>query len=297
MGVSFGGKLALMYMDRYPESINRVVLHAPDGPNIDHVSKRGRYSQRALDKLFEYCTSDSLCSATYPNIKQEFQELMTRMKTEEVKQEIIMDDTTHQIIMTWSPVAYKLQSMFYQDNDYIQIPYIVHEAYLENYMPLLDAMQINNTDTNYFLAYGMWLSNICAEDIPLASSNYSDAEKETFLSDYIYQTRKNACDQWPVDPGEDSTFQRIVSDIPTLLISGDFDPTLPPETGVEIVSSLSNSQHIVIPYMGHIFADLSNIDCYDNYIVAFFDEKQDDLQLDCFNEMKPQPFKLTPKKD
>ena len=292
LGISFGGKVSLAYMDRYPGSINRVVLHAPDAPNIDHVSKRGRYAQRALDKLFNFCENDSLCYANYPHIRQEFQSLMKRLKTAKVEEEIEMDNNRYQVTMRWPPIARKLGSMLYQDDGYIQIPYIVHEAFLENYSPLLEAMQVTNSDTNYFLANGMWLSNICAEDIPLASENYMEAEKETYLGDYLYITRKAACETWPVNPVEKSTYKRIVSDIPTLLLSGDFDPTLPPETGAEIVKDLSNGYQIIIPYMAHMFADLSNMDCYDNYIVAYFDEKLDSLDAGCFKEMKPKPFKL-----
>lgn len=294
LGISFGGKVSLMYMDRYPEAVNKVVLHAPDGPNIDHVSKRGRYAQRAMDKLFDFCQRDSLCHKAYPDISQEFQHTMTRLRTTEIDQEIELNDTTQRITLRWLPIARKLGSMLYQDDGYIQIPYIIHEAYLENYSPLLEAMQLTNRDTNFFLANGMWFSNICAEDIPQASKNYDEAEKETFLSDYLYRTRKTACDDWPVDPADISTYDKVVSDIPTLLISGDFDPTLPPETGAEIVRYLSNARHITIPFMGHMFADLSNLDCYDNYIVAYFDDNKAELNVDCFKEMKPKPFKMPP---
>ena len=292
LGISFGGKVSLMYMDQYAESVHRVVLHAPDAPNIDHVSKRGRYGQRALNKLFDLCEEDSLCKSEYPNIKEEFFELMSRLKNNKIQKEIIVDDSPHQITLSWLPIARKLANMLYHDHDYVQIPYIIHEAYLENYNPLFEAMQLSKSDTRYFMAYGMWLSNICAEDIPQASLNYDEAEKETFLSDYLYQTRKTACDSWPVDPVEQSSYNSVVSDIPTLLVSGEIDPTLPPETGEEIVSSLSNGHHIIIPYMGHMFTDLSNIECYDNYVLAFFDNNEAMLKSDCFKTMKPKPFKL-----
>ncbi len=79
-----------------------------------------------------------------------------------------------------------------------------------------------------------------------------------------------------------------------MVLSGEFDPTLPPETGAEIVSSLSNGQHIIIPYMGHMFTDLSNLECYDNYVLAFFDNDKTSMKSDCFIEMKPKPFKIPP---
>ena len=89
----------------------------------------------------------------------------------------------------------------------------------------------------------------------------------------------------------------VISHIPTLLISGHFDPTLPPETGEEIVKHLSNSQHIIIPFMAHMLGDLSNIECYDRYVLAYFDGVEDQFDTECFNEMKPGPFKLPTIKD
>lgn len=292
LAISFGGKVALQYMDRYPESIHRVVLHAPDAPNIDYLSWRGRYSQRALDILFENCRQDSSCHANYPDLNQEFEGLKTRFKREAVRHELIANDSTYTIEMSWPPVAAKIASMLYNDFNYIQIPYIIHEAYRENYTPLLEAMNVTSTDTSYVFADGMWLSNVCSEDIALATINYKEEELESFLGDYIYQTRKNACDHWPVEIVDASHYRPVVSDIKTLILSGNMDPTLPPETGAEIAKNLSNCQHIVIPYMAHMFGDLTNLDCYDHHVVAFFEDREDHLSISCFNEMKPRSFKI-----
>lgn len=293
MAISFGGKVSLMYMDRYPNSINRVVLHAPDAPHIDYVSKRGRYSQRALDELFLLCKKDSLCSTNFPNFKNEFNSVMQRIKERQITQKIEWNGDDYEIELQWSPIAEKIAKMLYSDDQYIQIPYLIHEAYMENYDPLLQAMNITNTETNYFFADGLWFSNICAEDLPIAKENYDESEKESFLGDYIFSTRKYACDLWPVQPLDRKDLDPIESDIPTLLISGHFDPTLPPKTGADIVKHLSNSQHIIIPYMSHMLGDLSNIQCYDRFVLAYFESRSDQLSTKCFKKMKPQPFKTT----
>ncbi|KAA3625415.1 MAG: alpha/beta fold hydrolase [Flavobacterium sp.] len=297
MAISFGGKVSLMFMDRYPNSINRVVLHAPDAPHIEYVSKRGRYSQRALDELFKLCDSDSLCSSNYPNLRNEFKGVMKRLQDSIIKQKIEANGIDQEIELRWPPIAAKFANMLYSDDQYIEIPYLVHEAYLENYNPILEAMNITNTETDFFYADGLWFANICAEDLPVATENYDQSETESFLGDYVYATRKYACDHWPVQPADTSDLTAVVSEIPTLLISGHFDPALPPETGKDIVKNLANGQHIIIPYMAHMLGNLSNIDCYDRYVLAYFDGIEDQLDMDCFSEMKPGPFKLPPPED
>lgn len=292
MGISFGGKVSLMMMDRYPQSVHRVVLHAPDAPHFEYVSKRGLYSQRALNELFSLCENDPLCSSNYPNFKIEFTAVMERLKTTKVVQQIEWNGAEQEVTLSWDPIAYKLSNLLYSDDQYIEIPYLVHEAFQGNYRPILDAMDITNTETNYFFADGLWLSNICAEDLPVAERNYEESEQESFLGDYVYATRKSACDFWPVKASNPSDLSPVVSEIPTLLISGNFDPTLPPDTGKDIVKTLANSKHIVIPYMGHMLGDLSNIECYDRYVLYYFEEREDDLNPDCFQTMKPRKFKL-----
>lgn len=294
MAISFGGKVSLMYMDRYPNSIHRVVLHAPDAPHIEYVSKRGRYSQRSLDELFKHCENDSLCSTNYPNFRNEFKVVMQRFKESKIVQMIEWNGVDQEIELKWPPIASKIAELLYNDDQYVQIPYLIHQTYLNNYDPLLEAMNITDTETNFFFADGLWLSNICAEDLPVAKKNYDESEKESFLSDYVYATRKYACDHWPVQPADSLDLSVVVSDIPTLLISGHFDPTLPPETGIEIVKHLSNSKHIIIPFMAHMLGDLSNIECYDRYVLAYFDGIENQLDIDCFSKMKPRQFKLPP---
>ena len=60
------------------------------------------------------------------------------------------------------------------------------------------------------------------------------------------------CDRWndrSTDPIEN---EAVVSDIPTLLLSGQFDPTTPPRWADLAAETLSNSYSFVIPMAGHL---------------------------------------------
>ena len=59
-----------------------------------------------------------------------------------------------------------------------------------------------------------------------------------------------------------------------------------------MASRLSNSGHVVIPYMGHMIAALSNIECYDTFVLSFFEGREDQAGVDCFSELTAQPFKV-----
>jgi pimeloyl-ACP methyl ester carboxylesterase len=285
-GTSFGGKVSLMYMDNYPDAINRVVLHAPDAPNIGYTANRGKWSQQALQKVFDYCLTDSLCRENFPDIVREFESLKSRLLSDSVKAEIIFNDSTLSIEIPWLPIAAKISSYLYADYSYTRLPFLIHQAYLENYTPLLETFSLDDTTTNHFYADGMFLSNICAEEIPFQEPD--SIEYKSFLSDYIYRTRMEACEVWPVDAVDKTAYMPVESIIPTLIISGGFDPTFSVETGREIASKFPNSKHVIIPYMGHVLGDLSNLECYDQNVLRYFSGEK--LDLECFNEMKPLKF-------
>ncbi len=288
-GISFGGKVALMFIDHYPEVVNRVVLHAPDAPNIPYTINRGKWSEQSLNKVFDYCLKDSLCSTHFPEIIEEFDVLKKRLQSNDVITEVQFNDSIISLKIPWFPVAAKISSYLYDDYTYAQLPYIIHEAYLENYNPLVGMFKLNDTTTSYLYADGMFFSNICAEEIPHAEPDAD--ELETFLGDYTYRSRKAACDRWPVNPVDRSMYQPVKSDVPTLIISGGFDPTFSLETGEKIVSTLTNGQRVIIPYMGHVLGNLSQLECYDQNVIRYFDDEE--LDLDCLNQMLPTKFRVS----
>ena len=145
------------------------------------------------DQKIRHCVRCGL-SSNYPNIRNEFKLIMQRLQDGSIVQKIAWNGSDQEVELKWPPIAAKIARMLYSDDQYVQIPYLVHELYLENYKPLLETMNITNTETDFFFADGLWLSNICAEDLPVAVENYSESEKESFLSDYVFATRKYACD-------------------------------------------------------------------------------------------------------
>ena len=60
------------------------------------------------------------------------------------------------------------------------------------------------------------------------------------------------CDRWNDRPTDPIESEAVVSDIPTLLLSGQFDPITPPRWADLAAETLSNSYSFVIPMAGHL---------------------------------------------
>jgi len=90
----------------------------------------------------------------------------------------------------------------------------------------------------------------------------------------------------PVSPAKDH--QAVTGDIPTLILSGEFDPITPHAYGKQAAQTLSKSFSFQVPRAGH--GASATEDCPRNMAVAFFDnpaQKPDDA---CLSEMKKMAF-------
>jgi pimeloyl-ACP methyl ester carboxylesterase len=132
------------------------------------------------------------------------------------------------------------------------IPNAISAAHQQNYTPAAVLAATFAAAIRPTFSMGMTLSVLCAEDAPYFTEAEMDADAEgTFLGPTFADGLHDACDAWPSGSVPAGYHDAIVSDIPTLLLSGETDPVTPPEFGDEAAATLSNSVHLVFPEMGH----------------------------------------------
>ena len=73
----------------------------------------------------------------------------------------------------------------------------------------------------------------------------------TFLGSYRVRQQMAACRQWPGGDRRPDSARPVVSDVASLLFSGDLDPVTPVRFGDEVARSLRNGKHIVLKGNGH----------------------------------------------
>ncbi|NJN15928.1 MAG: alpha/beta fold hydrolase [Oscillochloris sp.] len=74
---------------------------------------------------------------------------------------------------------------------------------------------------------------------------------ESYLGEQMVEAFTAPCAVWPHTPAEDAVRQPIASSVPTLLLSGEYDPVTPPANGEIVSETFPNSLHIVAPGQGH----------------------------------------------
>jgi pimeloyl-ACP methyl ester carboxylesterase len=291
-GLSFGTRLAQVYMKMFPESVESVVLESPTTTYSKLPLYHAPFAEEAIAKLFADCKSDSACNATFPEIKREFSELKKRGQREPFAYKLRNEEgETTNITIPWHSFETKIRGLMYRPTGLRRLPYIIHEASKGNWQPFVDLYPTESSYNN-FIAEGLYLSLTCTEDVPFITQREIDSlTAGTFMGDYRVRSQIGACDNWTSGSVPDGYFDPLQSDIPTLVFSGYFDPVTPPSMASQIIKTLPKNFHIVIPSMSHVFEGLSNEACFDRMVVDFFKKPDQKPNVSCIDSMLPPPYK------
>jgi pimeloyl-ACP methyl ester carboxylesterase len=82
--------------------------------------------------------------------------------------------------------------------------------------------------------------------------------------------------------------QAVVSDIPTLVMAGEWDPITPPSWGAAVAANLVNSTFVEFPGLGHgVSVDDS---CPRSIMFDFLTNPESSLDLSCVEGMEEPEF-------
>ncbi|MBK9425830.1 MAG: alpha/beta fold hydrolase [Bacteroidetes bacterium] len=292
-GLSFGGRLAQVYMKMFSASVENCVLWSPTTTYSRMPLYHAKYADASLKKLFDDCKTDSLCNLTFPDLQSEFNELAIRGKKGPfVFENINQQGETLYITIPWHAFHTKIRSLMYMPFGLRQIPYIIHQSYLGNWKPFI-SLFTGESSYDDFIAEGLYLCVTCTEDVPFISKRDADSlASGTFMGDYRIQQQTDACKLWTRGSVTDNFFDPLKSTIPTLVFSGYFDPVTPPSIAEQIVQGLPNGFHISIRTMSHTSDGLSHPECFDKMVVEFFKNPKIKPNCDCIEQMLPDEFKI-----
>jgi pimeloyl-ACP methyl ester carboxylesterase len=291
-GTSYGTRSALVYLRQHPNHVRSVILKGVVPMNLVLPHIIAREAQRSLNLLLKDCATDKSCNQTFPNLSREFEVVLERLNKEPARASLIDPGTgkAEQVEISRGVFAVTLRSLFQNINTTNQVPMLIHHAFENDFAPFARlALTIRRGAADSF-SYGMFLSVISSEDIPLTSSKVVAQEsKGTFLGDYYARQVMQAAAIWPRGERPRGYNQPVRSNLPVLLISGYLDPATPPDGAAETARHLPNSLHLLIRNASHSYAGLSP--CVDKIMAAFIDKGSPrGLDTSCAAEIQRAPF-------
>lgn len=290
-GVSYATLLGLHLMRNHPEGLRSVILDSVVPTDINFISEIPASETRALNEVFAACDADPECHEVYPDLEERYFALVRRFNESPISVVLTEPKTgvRHEAFVDGDGLRSILFQLLYLPHMYAVFPKIVNDLekgdtqYLENMWPLLVFDQL--------ISEGMYYSVICAEDadIDLAEISVDGLPPEigeTAREDV--ESVVEVCTQWKVDQLPSSVDDPVKSDIPTLLLSGRFDPVTPPAFAQAVAAGLTNSTFLVDPAASHGVAFLSG--CVDGIVSGFLDDPTVTTDSSCLLEQKADRF-------
>jgi pimeloyl-ACP methyl ester carboxylesterase len=292
IGGSYGTRTALIYMRRHPSRVRTANLFGIVANDARTPLQFARITQNALDGLVAECAADAACRSAFPRFREEVAEILQRTEKEPVLAELIDAETgkPFSLRLNRNGVAQVLRYMLYGTDKAAQLPLFVHLAAQGDFKPLA---QVGN-DWGILSSAGYFLAITCAEDVGfIREEEVPSAVAGTFLGDFRIRQQQAACKAWaPAKLGRDF-LAPTVSDVPTLLVSGERDPATPASAGESTVRHLRRGIHVVIPDGAHSNNGMKGRDCEEEMMLRLIETGSTErFDTSCVARMERPAFAL-----
>lgn len=293
-GGSYGTRLGLEYIRRHPQSVRSAVLRGVTHTSSFLVETVARDFQDALQALFAACRADADCSRSYPDFEAQLYQVLERVKRQPVKVRMENPGTgkPEEVTLRYPQLVTALRYALYSTRQSAALPSQVRAAAEGDYAPISGTLAQLLQALENAVAEGMWASVICSEEIP-----FIDLEKARRLSEgTVLRTLRldeelAICESWPKGKIPDDFLQPVESDVPVLLVAGEYDPASPLKLAQEAARYLPNGTLVAVANRSHW--GLGGNECIEGIVSRFLDAASGDgIDLSCAGEFKRPPFVL-----
>ena len=291
-GVSYGTRVAELYMRRYPQSVHAAILDGVTYPEQAIGPETPLDGERALNLILARCRKSPDCAAAYPQLQQDLDGLRQQFGPQ--KSTLTIDDPSSgeplKLEFNRSMLNASLRFLSYSSTQASLLPTLVHRAAQGALAPLAAQAVMTARQVGDQLASGMQNSVICSEDVPFF--RVTDDEREAISRTYQGADQLDAlreiCKLWPRGPVDADLHSPLRSDIPTLLLSGEADPVTPPADAERAAQGLSRHRHLILSGEGHGQVATA---CVPRLMAEFLRAAAPEkLDAACLAEHRPAPF-------
>ncbi len=257
-GISYGTLLAQHILARHPLGVRSIILDGLMPREGKFTLLRNANFQQALQKVAEACDADALCKQDYPNIIERFIKLVSAL---DAAPEVMKIDTNLQgsaVSMDAPLTGNRLLNTLY---------YMLQDPYTISRLPrLVDLIEKKDFDylgklrNRYELetlaqtTYGLSNSILCSEDATFSVDEAKQADSSLQPGLLLFRTADEilqTCKIWDVPTLEQDVNAVVKSDVPVLVLNGEFDPVTPPDAGKATIAGLANVTNATFKGAGH----------------------------------------------
>lgn len=285
-GVSYGTLLALHYMKLFPDNLRSVILDGVLPPQVNYLYHTTSTIDQSLKRLFAACQADAYCQGDFPDLEGTLFNLVDQFNQHPATFPMTDPDSgkTYQVVLDGDSFLNGIAQMMYSTSIIPAIPRMIVDARdgeFDFFSRIMSMIVFDRT-----VAYGMYYSVLCAEDADFTPDQQVLQGVDPTVAEVMQrgpQEFLESCKVWKVEALNSSVDQPVSSDVPTLLLSGAFDPVTPPEYAELVAQNLSRSFVVTFPNGGH--GQAFEGECQDGIILDFLEDPTSAPDTSCIQEM------------
>ncbi|MBK8416455.1 MAG: alpha/beta fold hydrolase [Bacteroidetes bacterium] len=281
-GVSYGTLVALLTARHFPENIESIVLDSPFPPNapyFDYVSTMNETLQHMQNRI----SSDPKTASQFQNIISDFTKTSERLNKRPVK--------IHGNDFTGEDFAWAMLMTFYQTKTVKLIPLALSEFAAGNDTLLRKWLDGLHSENQYGKPNEFHNKAItCFECKPRNYDETPQALERKFphLKSLSMKDFMEICNVFRPEHPDASFYDPIESDIPILVLSGEFDPGTPTSFGHATMKKLSKATFVIVPNASH--AAMHYNECTAMLAEKFLENSNTPINTNCINEIEKIKF-------
>lgn len=260
-GVSYGTDLALTVLRDHPEGVRSVVLDSVVPPNFRWTADFWPAASAAFDEMYAACAAQEACAAAYPDLEAEFTDTVTRLEAEPTTVPVTTaaGDTVAVVVDGYKLANAVVLRLATGPANSAVLPQMIHEIAAGDGAGIASTLVLSVPPAD-LVGLGLQWGVFCSEDVPRTSleevvslgAKALPEFPESVLALLPQVPRFFAdCAIWDVPAAGDAAHQPAVSDVPVLFLGGTFDAVTAPYWQDAATPTLSASQVVNFPGLGH----------------------------------------------
>ena len=252
-GVSYGTRVALAVMRRHGDAVRNVVLDSVYPPELGGEGWMLDSIETALQRLIEGCLAEAGCGATFPDLATDLETALANLDAMPYTLGVEDDGgVVHELSLTGADFYAGMFNALYDVDLIPLVPFLIFSAANGDYSFLVDLAEqsIPALTSSY---EGARLSIDCADGGALidAGGLASTIDDYPSFSTMFGAYAPPFCELWGVEAVPEAFLDPVVSEIPTLLLAGEYDPVTPVSQSELALDGLGNGELYVFPGIGH----------------------------------------------
>jgi pimeloyl-ACP methyl ester carboxylesterase len=280
--VSYGTTVALNVIRSFPSGLTSVILDSPFPPNAPWVD-----FVRPFDTCFKVLekrlTQDASTAEQFATLRSDFAAAVKRLNEKPVR--LLppeKNDSAYTYNYTGDDFAWSIWSAMLKPKAIPFVPLAIREVANGNDSVLqLWSTAFSSPDAHGKFSATQSNAILCFEGKPQNPEDSQDSllKKYPELSSFNAGFNVPVCNVWRPDIPPKEIFDPVVSNVPVLILAGEYDPVCPPFFGELTAKTLSRSKFLLIPSASHaaIHAD----DCTRNIAYDFLSFPGKELPVQC----------------